>query len=184
MDLNHPKLKVIIRSDFLNYSGLEHEFQKCDSCIWCLGVPQSRVSAEEYHTITCSYTIETAKFLRAVNPNISFVFMSGGGADSKETSRLLFAREKGKTENELKRIFTRNLVIVRQGGINPVIKPKNVPFYYKLFYPFFPLLKFTLPNSVISSVELSRVLLFLVKNGSSKIMMENTDLNKLFNNLS
>jgi len=110
--------------------------------------------------------------------------MSGGGADSKETSRLLFAREKGKTENELKRIFTRNLVIVRQGGINPVIKPKNVPFYYKLFYPFFPLLKFTLPNSVISSVELSRVLLFLVKNGSSKIMMENTDLNKLFNNLS
>jgi len=45
----------------------------------------------------------------------------------------LFAREKGKTENEVKRIFTRNLVIASPGGINPIIKPKNVPFYYKLF---------------------------------------------------
>ena len=180
LELQHPKLKEIIHKNFLDYRGLEETIKTCDSCIWCLGIPQAMVTAEEYHTITYSYTIAAAKAFLSVNPDISFVFVSGGGADSKEKSRILFAREKGKTENELKRIFNKNLVIARPGGINPVVKPKNVPFSYKLFYPFFPVLKLIMPNYVISSVELSQVLIYLAKNGSSQIILENKDLKRIY----
>jgi len=40
-----------------------------------------------------------------------------------------------------------------------------------------------MPNHIISSVEFPRVLLFLAQKGSSKIILKNTDLKKLFNNL-
>ena len=87
LPITHPKLRFVLHSDFQNYTGLGEEFKKCDACIWCLGVPQAWATAEEYHTITYSYTIAAAKALLTVNPDITFVFVSGGGADSKEKSR-------------------------------------------------------------------------------------------------
>src|ERR1700751_3810962 len=81
LNIQHPKLKVIIDNDFLNYAGLESEFKNADACIWALGISQTQVSKAEYEVITYDYTVNAAKAMLAANPNITFVFLSGMGAD-------------------------------------------------------------------------------------------------------
>lgn len=178
-DYSDPRVKVIVHHDFLDYASLKETFKNIHAMIWCLGIPQSMVTKEEYHVITYDYTLNAAQTLLEVNPAATFVFVSGGGADSTEKSRITFAREKGKTENALMRLSFNKLVIARPGGIYPIVKPKNVPFAYKLFYPFFPLFKLIMPGRVITSVELAKVLLILSEKGSEQIILENGELKAL-----
>lgn len=179
LTFHDPKIKEIIHSDFLNYSGMEEIFNKCDACLWCLGIPQAWVTKEEYHVITYDYTLAAAKAMYNENPGITFLFLSGGGADSKEKSRITFAREKGKIENALLKLNLKRLIIPRPGGIQPITKPEKAPFSYRIIYPILPLLNKLIPSQFITSVELSRVLLYLVKNGSDQIILENRDLKKI-----
>ncbi|MFI5171181.1 MAG: NAD(P)H-binding protein [Chitinophagales bacterium] len=180
LSIKHQKINEIIHSDFLNYSGLEEIFKQCDACIWALGIPQAWVTKEEYHVITYDYTLAAANAMIAANPLIRFLFVSGGGADSTEKSRITFAREKGKTENALQQLNLTSLIITRPGGIQPIVKPEKAPFSYRLVYPLFPLLKIIMPGQMITSVELAKVILYLVKNGSDEIILENRELKRIY----
>jgi len=183
LDFQHPKVKTIIHSNYLDYSGLETVFRNTDAMLWCLGISQSQVSKEEYIVITYDYSIAAAKALLAVNPEITFLFVSGMGASSGEKSMTLFGRIKGKTENELKRLPFKDLYIVRPGGIKPIHKNKNTAFSNKIMTPLFPLMKLIAPFSVITSVELALVMLDIVKNGTENQLSENVDLLKILKTL-
>ncbi len=174
------KLRSVIHKNFLDYSAPAELFKTQDACLWCLGVSQSQVSKEEYHTITYDYTMAAAQAMLAANPSITFLFVSGEGADSTEQSKTLFARVKGKTENALQRLPFKKLLIVRPGGIKPIRKNKNAPWTNKLMIPVFPILELLMPNMVISSVQLAKVLLHLVKKGADKTLLRNTDLKEVF----
>lgn len=175
----HPKLQTVLHQDFLNYSGLEDVFRNADACAWCLGVPQAWVTKEEYYTITYSYTLAAAKVMLAANPGITFLFVSGAGADTLEKSRVTFARVKGQTENALLKLPFRRLIIPRPGGIEPVVRPKRAPFSYKLLYPVYPLLRRIIPAHVITSVELAKAMLYLLINGNTEPILENRELKRL-----
>ena len=108
LTLQHPKIKTIIHQNFLDYSTLSDVFKQHDAFLWCLGISQSQVSKEEYQTITYEYTIEAAKTVLNVNPEMTFLFLSGMGADSTEKSKTLFAQVKGKTENGLLKMSFKN----------------------------------------------------------------------------
>ena len=176
MQLHDPKIREIIQEDFLDYSGLEEVFKSNDACIWCLGISQTQVSKEMYFTITYEYAIAAARAILQANPNINFVFLSGDGADNSEKSSTLFARVKGKTENELAKMPFKQLYIVRAGAIQPIHKNPRAPFIYKLLLPLFPLMKMLAPSKVITSVELARVMLFISKKGYNKRTIENKEL--------
>jgi uncharacterized protein YbjT (DUF2867 family) len=179
-ELKHPKVKYVIHKNFMDYSGIADVLKEQDACIWALGVSQTQVSKEEYHTITFDYAVNAGKALLAVNPRIIFLFVSGGGADTTEQSKTLFARVKGKTENELMRLPFQKLIIARPGGIRPIHKNKNAPFLYKLVIPLFPIMQFLTPAKVITSVDLALALLFLLKKGGpEKQLLENVALKKL-----
>ena len=179
-NLQHPKVKYIVHNNFLDYSGLAELFKQQDACIWALGVSQTQVGKEEYHQVTFDYTIAAAKAMLAAKPSIQFLFVSGEGSDTTEKSRALFARVKGKTENELMRMDFRQLIIARPGAIRPVHKNKNAPFAYKLLLPLFPVVQFFAPAVVISSVELALALIFLLKKGGpQKQLVEHKELKKL-----
>ena len=179
-NLQHPKVKYIVHNNFLDYSGLAELFKQQDACIWALGVSQTQVGKEEYHQVTFDYTIAAAKAMLAAKPSIQFLFVSGEGSDTTEKSRALFARVKGKTENELMRMDFQQLIIARPGAIRPVHKNKNAPFAYKLLLPLFPVVQFFAPAVVISSVELALALIFLLKKGGAqKQLVEHKELKKL-----
>lgn len=179
LEIEHPKVKTIIHTNYSDYSTLTEVFKQNDAFLWCLGISQSQVSKEEYNAITYDYTIAAAKAMQQTNPAATFLFVSGMGADSTEKSRTLFARVKGKTENELKRLGLKNLYIVRPGGIKPIHKNKNTAFTNKIMIPFFPLLKLLMPSGVITSVELAKVMLHIVKKGTELKLLENIDLKNL-----
>jgi uncharacterized protein YbjT (DUF2867 family) len=178
------KLRIVVHQNFLSYSMWAELFREQDACLWCLGISQSQVTEEEYHTITYDYTLEAAKAMLKANPSIAFLFVSGGGADSTEKSKTLFARVKGKTENALLRLPFKKLFIVRPGGIKPVHKNKNAALANKIMIPFFPILELLIPNMVISSVQLAKVLLHIAKHGAKKTLLENVDLKQVFQEIS
>ncbi|MEY4875255.1 MAG: hypothetical protein RL708_404 [Bacteroidota bacterium] len=179
LNINHSKVKTVLHSNFLDYSSLQHIFENNDACIWCLGISQTQVKEPEYIKITYDFTIAAAKAMLAYNPTITFLFLSGAGADSDEKSNTLFARIKGKTENELKRIGLKQLFIARPGGIRPMHKKENAALYEKILIPLFPIFELIIPNKMIKSTTLAKAMLHIILHGSKQLIHENMDLKKL-----
>lgn len=173
LDIQHPKITTIIHQNFLDYSNLSDVFKNNDACLWCLGISQSQVSQEQYEIITYDYVIEAAKEILKANSAVTFLFLSGMGADSSEKSKTIFARVKGKTENALLKMSFKKLFIVRPGGIKPIHKNPNTALSNKIMIPFFPILEWLYPAMVITSVQLAKAMLHIAKNGSEKKLMEN-----------
>ena len=96
----HPKLTVVIQSDFLNYSN--STFQACagaEACIWSLGVARS-LSAEQNRKINLNYTLAAAKaFTEILAPSLEdgkkfrFVYLSGMMTERDPKRNLWFMKE-------------------------------------------------------------------------------------------
>ncbi|MCX6352603.1 MAG: NAD-dependent epimerase/dehydratase family protein [Bacteroidetes bacterium] len=177
--IQHPKLKTIIHKNYMDYTGLEEVFKKNDACLWCLGISQTQVSKEEYIKITYDYTIAAAEAMTKAKPEMIFMFLSGEGADLTETSKTIFARIKGKAENQLMRMPISKLYIARPAGIRPVNKNPNTAFTNKLMIPFFPFLEMIVPQFVIKSTVLAKAMLHIVKHGSANQMSDNVELKRI-----
>jgi dTDP-4-dehydrorhamnose reductase len=183
----HPKLNVIIHKDFLDYTSLTDIFKEADACIWCLGVSQLQVSKEEYIKITHDYAIAAAKAMMRANPSVRFLFVSGEGADNTEQSKTIFAREKGRTENDLKKSELKNLYIIRPGSIKPVNGYSNVPFAYRIGYTaikiLYPLVKIVSPSFIIKSTEIAKAVLHISKKGDDRQLIGNKEMIALSKNV-
>lgn len=182
LEIIHPKISTVIHHDFLNYNAVKDVFKDCDACVWCLGISQLQVSKQQYAVITYDYTVAAARAMLEANPSVHFIFLSGNGADRSEKSRVLFARLKGKTENSLLQMNFKKLSIVRPDAIWPKHKNKNAPFAYKLVFPLFPLIERFAPRKIISSVQLAKALLHLLKDAGEKNTYENMELRILGGN--
>jgi uncharacterized protein YbjT (DUF2867 family) len=176
LPVQHPKLKIVLHDNYRDYSSLTGVFAAHDACVWCLGVSQTQVKEDEYVRITYEYVVTAAQAMLSANPGITLLFLSGAGADPQEKSRVLFARIKGKAENNLKRLPFKRLIIARPGGIIPVHAKERPAFFEKLLAPIYPILGFLFPSMFIDSVELARAMLHLVKSGSEKTTLENKAL--------
>ena len=179
LPFQHPKLDIVLHDNYRDYSGLAPLFAAHDPCLWCLGISQTQVDKDEYIRITYDYVVTAAQAMLNANPGITFVFLSGAGADSQEKARTLFARIKGKAENNLKRLPFKKLFIARPGGIIPVHKKEKAALFEKLLIPFYPFLQLLLPTMMISSVVLAKAMLRLAKQGADKTILENMPLKKL-----
>jgi uncharacterized protein YbjT (DUF2867 family) len=178
LNIQHAKLQVLLHDNFRDYSPLSELFKSHDACLWCLGISQSQVKEDEYIRITYEYVVTAAQAMLNANPSMAFMFLSGMGADSLEKSRTLFARIKGKAENNLKRLPFKQLWIARPGGIIPVVKKENPAFFERLLIPLYPIMQLVAPGAMISSVDLAKAMLDVVKKGSDKVILENRDLKK------
>ena len=176
LTIRHPKVKIVLHDNYRDYTSLTALFTAHDACIWCLGISQAQVSQDEYIKITYDYVVTAAQAMLGANPALTFVFLSGMGADSQEKSRTLFASVKGKAENNLKRLPFKKLYIARPGGIIPIHKKENPAFFERLLFPIMPLLNFIAPSIAITSVDLAKAMLHLVKAGADKIILENMAL--------
>ena len=180
MELNHPKIKTILHQNFLDYSGLEDVFKNNDACLWCLGISQTQVTKEQYVVITYDYTIAAANAMVKTNPNLTFMFLSGQGADNSEQSKTIFARIKGKTENALLKLPFKKLFNVRPAGIKPIHKNPNTALANKIMIPLFPIFEIITPSFVIASDVLAKVMLHITKNGYNKTTIENKELKEIY----
>ncbi len=100
----HPKIREIVHSDLWNYKDIEPALAGFDACFFCLGVSSVGMKEDEYEKITRGITLAAAETLARLNPGMTFVYVSGMGADTSEQGRTRWARVKGRTENELLRL--------------------------------------------------------------------------------
>jgi hypothetical protein len=163
----------------MQYDVLKHELESAAAMLWCLGISQTQVSKEQYHVITYDYTIAAAQAWQKYNPQGTFIFLSGAGADQTEQSKTIFARVKGMAENTLLKMNLMKLYIVRPAGIKPINKNPKTAWSNKLFIPFFPLFELLMPNYVITSVQVAKAMLHIALQGNENKLIENGELKKL-----
>ena len=154
----HDKLREIVHKDFTDFSALQ---LAGDACFWCLGVSSSGMSEADYSRITYEYTMAAAKVL--VSPNLTFIFVSGAGAQGSS----MWARVKRKTEDALLAMPFRAVYVFRPGMIQPLHGIKSRTRLYNVLYPLlYPLIlaaKLVVPKFVTNTERVGQAMLRIAK---------------------
>ena len=179
----HPKLCQLAHQDFFNYSAVEPKLTGFDACLFSLGVTSAGKSEAEYTHLTYDLTLAAATTLSKLNPNMTFLYVSGAGTDSTERGRTMWARVKGKTENDLLKLPFHAAYMFRPGAIQPLHGIRSKTQLYQTFYtllnPILPLLKSTFPQYITTTEQLARAMLQVARNGYPTPILESTDINSL-----
>jgi uncharacterized protein YbjT (DUF2867 family) len=179
----HAKLQEITSTDLFNLATIESHLTGFDACFFCLGVSAAGMSEQDYRRLTYDLTISVAKTLSMLNPGMTFVYVSGAGTDSSERSRMMWARVKGKTENDLLKMPFRAAYMFRPGYIQPLhgirTKTKWYGALYAVMGPLYPLWKRLLPKYVTTTECVGHAMLNVARHGAPKRFLENQDINEL-----
>ena len=181
--VQQPKLREILHNDFTDYSGIEPQLTGYDACFFCLGVSSVGMEAERYRHLTYDVTLAAAKTLSRLNPQMVFVYVTGRGTDSTEQGRLMWARVKGKTENDLLKLPFKAAYMFRPAGIQPLhgIKSKTawVQAIYVVTAPLLSLLNWTSPKFMTTTEQLGRAMIKVAREGFPKAVLESEDINRV-----
>jgi uncharacterized protein YbjT (DUF2867 family) len=179
----NAKLQEIAQKDLANLSSIEGQLSGYDACFFCLGVSSVGMNEEDYRRITYDLTIAVARTLVRLNPAMTFVYVSGTGTDSTEQGRSMWARVKGKTENDLLKMPFKAAYMFRPGYIQPLhgIRTKTAWYgaVYAVIKPFYPVLKLLFPRFVTTTECIGRAMLTVTRQGAPKRWLENADINGL-----
>lgn len=177
------KLRELIHDDFLDFSSVEQNLSNFDACFFCLGVSSAGMAEQDYERITYAFTVTAARVLVRLNPNMTFIYVSGAGTDSSERGRTMWARVKGKTENELLRLPFHAAYMFRPGVIVPLDGVQSKTKVYRVFYtllgPVMPLLKGRFPKYVTTTEQIGLAMLKVAKRGWPKRVLESSDINQV-----
>jgi uncharacterized protein YbjT (DUF2867 family) len=169
-----------VLKDITNLSALTDELSSIDACFFCLGVSSVGMSEEKYHAITYDLTMNIATTLVKIQPNMTFVYVTGASTDSTEQGSSMWARVKGKTENALLKLPFKSAFMFRPGAILPKNGVKSKTKLYQTFIvilrPVFPLLQKWFPNAVIDSEQIGRAMIAVARDGYPKAILESTDI--------
>ncbi|WP_432837287.1 epimerase [Dactylosporangium sp. CA-092794] len=109
-----PKLREIRHADFSGFSAVD--FSGYDACFFCLGVSSIGMSEADYRRITYDYTLAAARRMAEQAPGMVFIYVSGVGTDTD--GRQMWARVKGRTEDDVAALDLRAYAF-RPGFIRP-----------------------------------------------------------------
>lgn len=179
----HPKLQEIVHENFLDFSRLEPDLTGLDACLFCLGVSSAGMTEDDYRRVTYDITLAAARTLARLNPDMTFIYVSGAGTDSTEQGRSMWARVKGMTENAIFRLPFKAAYMFRPAGIQPLHGITSRTRLYRLFYaaarPLFPLLHAILPHLMTTTEQLGRAMLAVAKHGFTASVIESRDINRI-----
>ena len=179
----HPKLREVVHQDMWHYASIEAELSGLDACFFCLGVASAGMSEADYEAVTYGITMAAAETLSRLNPRMTFVLVSGAGADSSEHGRIMWARIKGKTENAVLRQPFKAAFVFRPGVIQPLHGIRSRTALYRVLYsftkPLLPLLRWALPGYILTTEQIGRAMLAVAKRGASKPILESKDISAI-----
>ncbi len=174
--ITHPKLEEIVHIDFFNIEPLAGSLAGYDGCLFCAGVSSVGMKEPEYYRLTHTLTLHVAQVLSRLNPGMVFCYISGAGTDNSEKGRVMWARVKGKTENDLMKLPFKSVYAFRPGLLHPTKGLKNVlPVYKYLGWLYYPIRLF-FPSSASTLRELGLAMINAVLKGYSKQVLEVKDI--------
>jgi hypothetical protein len=175
-DMQHPKLKELIVSDFFQLGEFAYNLVRYDACFFCAGISSVGMKEDKYSLITYYTTMAFAKALLMASSSMVFTYVSGSHTDSSEKGRLMWARVKGRTENDLAKLPFKAEYNFRPGVMSPFPGQKNWKAAYKFIVKIF---KSVSPKSVLTMQEVGRAMINVVTAGYPKNILEISDIRKL-----
>ena len=177
-----PKLTEIIHSNLSDISSLSDRLTGYNACYFCLGVTSLGKNEAEYTKLTYTLALNFATTLATLNPDMTFCYISGASTDSSEKGRTMWARVKGKTENDLMKLPFKQVYNFRPAGIIPFLPLKPSQTFYKTYRYVGWLLwvmKVITPNLVISLKDLAAAMINSSQTGYPKNILEVKDIKNL-----
>jgi len=181
--VHDAKLTEIIHDVFTDYSAIETQLTGFDACFFCLGVSSIGMSEERYRHLTYDITLAAATTLARLNPQMTFTYVTGLHTDSTEQGSRMWARVKGKTENDLLKLPFKAAYLFRPGAIQPLhgIRSKTawVQTVYDVTRPLWSVLSRISPNLVTTTEQVGRAMIQVARVGYPKKVLEMEDINGL-----
>ena len=177
--VQHPKLKELIHTDFFDLSCIENPLKGFNACYFCLGVSSLGMNEHDYTRTTYELTMHVAATLVRLNPEMTFCYVSGEGTDSSEHGRTMWARVKGKTENDLTKLPFKAVYNFRPGFIRPIKGMKRTLTFAKPLGALYPVLKTLLPSHVCTLEDLGNAMIAVTIKGYAKRIIGNKDIGLL-----
>ena len=181
----HPKLQELVHQNLWQYQSIKETLTGFDACFFCLGVSSLGMNAEEYRRITFGITLAAADILWGLNPQMTFVYVSGAGTDSSGQGRIAWAGVKGQTETALSRLPFKAAYMFRPGGIQPLHGIRSRTRLYRSLYaltsPLIPVLRRMFPNSILTTEQMGRAMIVAARQGAPKRVLEPRDIRALAN---
>jgi uncharacterized protein YbjT (DUF2867 family) len=177
----HAKLREIVHDNFTDFSAIESELTGYDACFFCLGVSSVGMDEARYRHLTYDITMAAATTLAKLNPGMVFTYVTGRGTDSTERGSLMWARVKGKTENDLLKLPFKAAYMFRPGGIQPLHGIRSKTAWYQAVYviaaPLLTLLNRIAPKYVTTTEQVGRAMIKVARDGFPKAVLESEDIN-------
>jgi hypothetical protein len=177
--MKHPKLTEIVHADLFDLSAFEEQLKGYDACFFCLGVSSVGMNEAEYTRVTFDLTTYVAKLLSKWNTDMVFCYVTGEGTDQSENGKNMWARVKGKTENQLLQLPFRKAYMFRPGYIHPTKGLTNTHRYYAALSWMYPVLRRTLPRHVITLKELGQAMIYLVNESYDASILGSQEIAKV-----
>lgn len=177
--ISHSKICEIIVEDFMDLSELDKKLIGYDACYFCLGVSSVGMDEIKYSKLTYDLTLHFANVLRIQSPNLTFCYVSGSGTDSSEKGKTMWARVKGKTENQLLHLGFKDAYMFRPGLMKARKDQKNIPSFYKYIIWIYPILRKITPSFVSTLEELAKSMIYVSINSNKKKILEVKDFVRL-----
>lgn len=176
--LKNSDLTEIVHDNFLDYSKIEKNLSGFDACFWCIGISYSQAKDEkQYGLITKDYALEAAKVLKGLNPDMTFIYLSGAGTNINSKSN--WARIKGEAEEELGKIGFKNQFNVRPASILSANGVKHRLLSYRIISILNPIFKLFFPRFVITNKEIGTAMMLLAQHGNKEKTLENGEMKDL-----
>ncbi|HEX8656129.1 MAG TPA: NAD-dependent epimerase/dehydratase family protein [Hymenobacter sp.] len=172
----HPKLQELLHADFQHLEAVETQLAGYNACFYCAGVSSLGISQAEYERITFDTTLAVAHTLARLNPDLTFVYVTGVGTDSSAQGRSHWARTKGRTENALLRLPFRQAYMFRPGFMLATPGQRNALKPYEYVNWLYPLLRRLTSNHVSTMAEVGQAMLNAVRTGYPKPVLEVRDI--------
>lgn len=174
--VKHQKLREIIHTNFYDLAPIEQHLTGYNACFFCLGVSSIGMTEEEFYRPTYTLTMHVAATLSRLNQEMTFCYVSGSGTDSTEKGTVMWARVKGKTENDLMKLPFKNAYNFRPGFMRPTVGLKNTLSFYKYVNWLYPVLRKVFPKHVSTLGEVGLAMIQVAQHGYNHQVLEVTDI--------
>jgi uncharacterized protein YbjT (DUF2867 family) len=172
----HAKMRELLVPDLANLSAVESQLTGYNACFFCAGVSSVGISKEEYERITHDMTLAVAETLVRLNPELTFIYVSGASTDSTEKSSQHWARVKGRTENELLALPFQATYMFRPGFMKATAGQRNLLKWYPAIAWLYPVARKLAPNFVSTMQEVGRAMINAADFGYTKPVLEVRDI--------
>ena len=179
----HDKLREIVHEELLDFTSIRNELAGYDACFFCLGITSAGMNEADYRRVTYDIALAAARTLVELNPTMTFVFVSGTGADSSERGRVMWARVKGATENAILALPFKASYVFRPAFVQPMhgIRSRTGWYnaLYRVFGPLYPVLSRLAPGYMLTTEQIGKAMLHAARQGAPIRVLESRDIRAL-----